>query len=30
MVIEGQRMVGGETVIADRLAQEPPRQGFAQ
>ena len=30
MVIEGQRMVGGETVIADRLAQEPPRQGVAQ
>ena len=25
----GQRMVGGETVLADRLAQEPPRQGFA-
>ena len=30
MVIEGQRMVGGETVIADRLAQEGPRQGVAQ
>ena len=30
MVIEGQRMVGGETVIADCLAQEPPRQGVAQ
>jgi phosphatidylserine decarboxylase len=30
MVIAGQRMVGGETVLADRLAQEPPRQGFAQ
>jgi phosphatidylserine decarboxylase len=30
MVIEGQRMVGGETVIADRLAQESPRQGVAQ
>lgn len=30
MVIEGQRMIGGETVIADRLAQEPPREGLAQ
>jgi phosphatidylserine decarboxylase len=30
MVITGQRVVGGETVLADRLAQEPPRQGFAQ
>jgi phosphatidylserine decarboxylase len=30
MVIEGQRMVGGETVIADRLAQEPPREGVMQ
>jgi phosphatidylserine decarboxylase len=30
MVIAGQRMVGGETVLADRLAQEPARQGFAQ
>ena len=30
MVIAGQRMVGGETVFADRLAQEPARQGFAQ
>jgi hypothetical protein len=30
MVIEGQRMVGGETVIADRMAQEVPRQGVAQ
>jgi phosphatidylserine decarboxylase len=30
MVVAGQRMVGGETVLADRLAQEPPRQGFAQ
>ncbi len=29
MVVAGQRMVGGETVIADRLAQEPPRQGVA-
>jgi len=30
MVVAGQRMVGGETVLADRLAKEPPRQGFAQ
>jgi phosphatidylserine decarboxylase len=30
MVIAGQRMLGGETVIADRLAQEPPREGVAQ
>jgi phosphatidylserine decarboxylase len=30
MVIAGQRMVGGETVIADRLAQESPREGVAQ
>ena len=30
MVIAGQRMVGGETVLADCLAQETPRQGFAQ
>jgi len=30
MAIVGQRMVGGETVLADRLAQEPARQGFAQ
>jgi phosphatidylserine decarboxylase len=30
MVVTGQRMVGGETVIADRLAEEPPRQGIAQ
>ena len=30
MVIPGQRVVGGETVLADRLAQERPRQGFAQ
>jgi phosphatidylserine decarboxylase len=29
MVIAGQRMVGGETVLADRFAQEPSRQGFA-
>jgi phosphatidylserine decarboxylase len=30
MVAPGQRMVGGETVLADRLAHEPPRQGVAQ
>jgi phosphatidylserine decarboxylase len=30
MVVAGQRMVGGETVLADRLAHEPPREGFAQ
>jgi len=30
MVVAEQRMVGGETVLADRLAQEPARQGFAQ
>ena len=30
MVVLGQRMVGGETVLADRLAQEPPRQGVMQ
>jgi phosphatidylserine decarboxylase len=30
MVITGQRMVGGETVFADRQAQETARQGFAQ
>jgi phosphatidylserine decarboxylase len=30
IVIAGQRMVGGETVIADRLAQEPPREGVMQ
>ena len=30
MVIAEQRMVGGETVLADRLAQEPARHGFAQ
>lgn len=29
MVVAGQRMVGGETILADRLAQEPPRQGVA-
>ena len=30
MVVAGQRMVGGETVLADRLADEPPRQGISQ
>ncbi len=30
MVVAGQRMIGGETVLADRLADEPPRQGIAQ
>ncbi|MGA8383148.1 MAG: phosphatidylserine decarboxylase [Stellaceae bacterium] len=30
MVAAGQRMIGGETILADRLAQEPPRQGIAQ
>jgi phosphatidylserine decarboxylase len=29
MVVAGQRMIGGETVLADRLADEPPRQGVA-
>jgi phosphatidylserine decarboxylase len=29
MVVAGQRMVGGETVLADRLVQEPQRQGVA-
>jgi phosphatidylserine decarboxylase len=29
MVVAGQRMVGGETVIADRFAREPVRQGSA-
>ena len=29
LVIAGQRVIGGETVIADRSAQEPARQGFA-
>lgn len=27
MVVAGQRMVGGETILADRLASELPRQG---
>jgi phosphatidylserine decarboxylase len=30
MVVAGQRLIGGETVLADRLAQEPARQGVAQ
>ena len=30
LVVAGQRMVGGETVLADRLAQEPPRHGVTQ
>jgi phosphatidylserine decarboxylase len=29
MVVAGQRMIGGETVIADRFAREPVRQGVA-
>ena len=29
MVVAGQRMVGGETVLADRFAQEPMRHGVA-
>lgn len=27
LAIEGQRVIGGETVLADAHAQEPPRQG---
>jgi phosphatidylserine decarboxylase len=30
VVVVGQRMVGGETVLADRFAEEPPRQGVMQ
>jgi phosphatidylserine decarboxylase len=30
MVVAGQRMIGGETVLADRRAAEPPRKGIAQ
>ena len=30
MVVVGQRMVGGETVLADRFTEEPPRQGVMQ
>jgi phosphatidylserine decarboxylase len=29
MVVAGQRMVGGETIIADRLVREPVSQGVA-
>jgi phosphatidylserine decarboxylase len=29
LVVPGQRMVGGETVLADRAATEPPREGFS-
>lgn len=29
MVVVGQRMIAGETVLADRLAEEPPRRGMA-
>ena len=29
MVVAGQRMVGGETVLADRLSEEPARQGVS-
>ena len=29
LVLPGQRTVAGETVLADRLAPEPPREGFA-
>jgi len=29
LVVSGQRMIAGETVLADRLATEPLRQGFA-
>jgi phosphatidylserine decarboxylase len=29
LVMLGQRMVGGETVLADREAKEPPREGFS-
>jgi len=28
MVIAGQRVIGGETVIADAVAREAPRQGW--
>jgi phosphatidylserine decarboxylase len=30
LVIEGQRMIAGETVLADREAMEPARKGVAQ
>jgi phosphatidylserine decarboxylase len=29
LVVLGQHMVGGETVLADREAKEPPREGFS-
>lgn len=29
LVAPGQRMVGGETVLADREARETPREGFS-
>ncbi|MGH7094463.1 MAG: phosphatidylserine decarboxylase [Stellaceae bacterium] len=29
LVALGQRMIGGETVLADNRAPEPPRPGFA-
>ena len=29
LVAVGQRMIGGETVLADRDAKEPPREGFS-
>ena len=29
LVAVGQRMIGGETVLADREAHEPPREGFS-
>jgi len=29
LVALGQRMIGGETVLADRAATEPPREGFS-
>jgi len=30
MVVAGQRMIGGETILADRLTEEPPRRGVMQ
>jgi phosphatidylserine decarboxylase len=29
LVVLGQRMIGGESVLADREANEPPREGFS-
>jgi len=29
LVIPGQRVIGGETVVADAHSQEPPRRGIA-